>query len=207
MRLGRRIPPIIKKLCNLSRSVIPRRLLLFCAIASNLGCAVTRPHDGDLLTAPRQVFLVRHTERESEGEDPPLVAAGEARAQALAETLRDAGITRIITTQWRRTRDTAQPLAKLLRLIAAGDSGAGRKGTGECRRSCGGGAPLQGRDGAHSRAYYSHRRYRRSRRTESADDLRQRVFRPVLVRAVCRRSGFNSSPLRRCRRYFAALPD
>jgi phosphohistidine phosphatase SixA len=95
---------------------IPRRLLLFCAIASNLSCAVTRPHDGDLLTAPRQVFLVRHTERESEGEDPPLVAAGEARAQALAETLRDAGITRIITTQWRRTRDTAQPLAKLLRL-------------------------------------------------------------------------------------------
>lgn len=95
---------------------ILRRLLLFCAIASNLSCAVTRPHDGDSLTLPRQVFLVRHAEREWEGEDPPLVAAGEARAQALAETLRDAGITRIITTQWRRTRDTAQPLAKLLRL-------------------------------------------------------------------------------------------
>jgi broad specificity phosphatase PhoE len=28
--------------------------------------------------------------------------------------LRDSGITAIITTQWRRTRDTAAPLAKLL---------------------------------------------------------------------------------------------
>ncbi len=93
------------------------RLLLLWVISSNLGCAANSPlSDGDKATLPRQVFLVRHTERESEGEDPPLVAAGEARAQALAETLRDAGITRIITTQWRRTRDTAQPLAKLLRL-------------------------------------------------------------------------------------------
>ena len=82
-----------------------------------MGCAVSsRPSDGDKLTLPRQVFLVRHTEREWEGEDPPLVAAGETRAQALAETLRDAGITRVVTTQWRRTRDTAQPLAKVLKI-------------------------------------------------------------------------------------------
>ena len=184
-----------------------RRLLLLWVIASNLGCAVTRPHDGDLLTAPRQVFLVRHTERELEGEDPPLVAAGEARAQALAETLRDAGITRIITTQWRRTRDTAQPLAKLLRLmpqVIPVLEGKARENVEEVAAAV--------------RRYKDetvlivghitvHRRYRRSRRTESADDLRQRVFRPVLVRAVCRRSGVDSSPLRRCRRYFAALPD
>ena len=93
------------------------RLLLLCASLTSMGCAVSsRPSDDDKLTLPRQVFLVRHTEREWEGEDPPLVAAGEARAQALAETLRDAGITRIVTTQWRRTRDTAQPLAKLLKI-------------------------------------------------------------------------------------------
>jgi broad specificity phosphatase PhoE len=86
-------------------------------ISSYLGCAVnSRRADGDTLTLPRQVYLVRHVEREWEGEDPPLIAAGEARAQALAETLRDAGITRIITTQWRRTRDTAEPLAKLLKI-------------------------------------------------------------------------------------------
>ncbi|MEO6165726.1 MAG: phosphoglycerate mutase family protein [Candidatus Binatia bacterium] len=92
-------------------------LALLCAVMNSVGCALnSRPSDGDKLTLPRQVFLVRHTEREWEGEDPPLVAAGEARAQALAETLRDAGITRIVTTQWRRTRDTAQPLAKVLKI-------------------------------------------------------------------------------------------
>ena len=92
-------------------------LLLLSVVLASMGCAVSsRPSEGDRLSLPRQVFLVRHTEREWEGEDPPLVAAGEARAQALAETLRDAGITRIVTTQWRRTRDTAQPLAKLLKI-------------------------------------------------------------------------------------------
>lgn len=93
------------------------RLVLICITLANLGCTVTSRLDrGVDLALPRQLFLVRHAEREWEGEDPPLVAAGEARAQALAETLRDAGITRIITTQWRRTRDTAQPLAKLLKI-------------------------------------------------------------------------------------------
>ena len=94
-----------------------RLILLLWLVSSNLGCAVnSRPSDGATPTLPRYVFLVRHAEREWEGEDPPLVAAGEARAQALAETLRDAGITRIVTTQWRRTRDTAEPLGKLLRI-------------------------------------------------------------------------------------------
>ena len=94
-----------------------RRRLLLLVICASLGCAANSPlSDGDKTTLPRQLFLVRHAEREWEGEDPPLVAAGEARAQALAETLRDAGISRIITTQWRRTRDTAAPLAKLLGL-------------------------------------------------------------------------------------------
>ena len=91
--------------------------MLLWVICTNLGCAMNAQlADDDRLTLPRRVFLVRHAEREWEGEDPPLVAAGEARAQALAEALRDAGITRIVTTQWRRTRDTAAPLAKLLRI-------------------------------------------------------------------------------------------
>ena len=39
---------------------------------------------------------------------------GKERAKALADTLRDAGITAIITSQWIRAKDTAQPLANLL---------------------------------------------------------------------------------------------
>ena len=58
------------------------------------------------------VLLVRHAEKAAEpASDPPLTVAGVARAQALAAALRDAGVTAVITTQLRRTRETAQPLA------------------------------------------------------------------------------------------------
>ena len=81
------------------------------------GCAAgPKAESGQNLGSARHVFLVRHTEREWDGEDPPLTPAGEARAQVLAQTLRDAGVTAIITTQWRRTRDTAKQLANLLRI-------------------------------------------------------------------------------------------
>jgi phosphohistidine phosphatase SixA len=98
----------------------PRSSLLLLALLLALSCVgcATRANTGggENLGSARHVFLVRHTEREWEGEDPPLTAAGQARAQALAATLRDAGVTAIITTQWRRTRDTVKPLAELLRI-------------------------------------------------------------------------------------------
>jgi broad specificity phosphatase PhoE len=78
---------------------------------------VARPNPSDAQAtnragAPSLVLLVRHAEKAAEpASDPPLTAAGAARAQALAAALRDAGVTAIITTQLRRTRETAQPLA------------------------------------------------------------------------------------------------
>jgi phosphohistidine phosphatase SixA len=90
--------------------------LLSLSAMSVFGCAVGPKQNGENLGSARYVFLVRHTEREWEGEDPPLTAAGQARAQALAATLRDAGVTAIITTQWRRTGDTVKPLAALLKI-------------------------------------------------------------------------------------------
>jgi broad specificity phosphatase PhoE len=63
-------------------------------------------------TAPSIVILVRHAEKAAApAADPALSPAGVARAQALAAALRDAGVTAIVTTQFKRTRDTAQPLA------------------------------------------------------------------------------------------------
>ena len=63
------------------------------------------------------LILVRHADKAAQpADDPPLTAAGAKRAQDLAATLRTAGIAAIITTQLRRTRDTAQPLAAALGL-------------------------------------------------------------------------------------------
>ena len=62
------------------------------------------------------VFLVRHAEKaEATGgdtKDPELSPAGRARAEALALTLKDAGITSIYVTELKRTQQTAAPLAR-----------------------------------------------------------------------------------------------
>jgi 2,3-bisphosphoglycerate-dependent phosphoglycerate mutase len=74
--------------------------------------APDRPSGG-----PTALFLVRHAERDTDHpDDPGLTPVGRDRAEALARLLADAGITRIHSTDTRRTRDTAAPLARLLSL-------------------------------------------------------------------------------------------
>lgn len=61
------------------------------------------------------VFLVRHAEKaDAPREDPPLLETGTARAQSLARILGKSGIKAIYTSQYLRTRATAEPLAKQL---------------------------------------------------------------------------------------------
>jgi broad specificity phosphatase PhoE len=63
------------------------------------------------------VVLVRHAEKATvPADDPPLTAAGEARARDLWTAMRDAGVNAVITTQFARTRATAQPTASALGL-------------------------------------------------------------------------------------------
>lgn len=75
--------------------------------------------------AQQTVFLVRHAERADSGAgvpaagmkmgaDPELSEAGLARADSLAAMLKDAKITAIIGTEYKRTQQTAAPLAKIL---------------------------------------------------------------------------------------------
>jgi broad specificity phosphatase PhoE len=65
--------------------------------------------------AQKLVFVVRHAERADAGmqaqTDPPLSAAGEARALKLAAMLAEAGVKDIFATEFKRTQDTAKPLA------------------------------------------------------------------------------------------------
>ncbi len=68
---------------------------------------------------PKTVFLIRHAEKEDEPrQDPPLKKEGVARSQELARLLGGAGIKAIFTSQFTRTKQTAEPLATKLGLTA-----------------------------------------------------------------------------------------
>jgi phosphohistidine phosphatase SixA len=74
--------------------------------------------------AQQSVFLVRHAERADAKAaaspamkaDPDLSEIGRARAETLAAMLIDAKIAAIISTEYKRTQQTAAPLAKALGL-------------------------------------------------------------------------------------------
>jgi phosphohistidine phosphatase SixA len=73
----------------------------------------------DVLAEPTTVIVVRHGERATEpANDPALSAAGMLRADQLAEALAQFKVNAIITTNLRRTKETAQPLAKKMALQA-----------------------------------------------------------------------------------------
>ncbi len=64
--------------------------------------------------SPTVVVVVRHAEKAAvEDSDPPLSEQGIARSQSLVRVAEDAEVSAIYCTQFRRTRETAEPLATL----------------------------------------------------------------------------------------------
>jgi len=82
-----------------------------------------------LVAAESTIFLVRHAEKAvSEGandKDPGLSEAGRARAEALALILKDARLGAVYATEFKRTQETAAPVARgagiEVTIIAAND--------------------------------------------------------------------------------------
>ena len=70
-------------------------------------------------TAQSTILIVRHAEKADATKDPDLSEAGRARSEGLAKTLRDANITAIYATEFKRTQQTAAPLAKALGITVA----------------------------------------------------------------------------------------
>jgi broad specificity phosphatase PhoE len=64
----------------------------------------------------RTVVVVRHADKIDDTDDAVLSPTGEDQAKRLAHVLKDVGINAIYTTQFKRTIQTAAPLADLLKL-------------------------------------------------------------------------------------------
>jgi phosphohistidine phosphatase SixA len=64
----------------------------------------------------RTLFFVRHADKVSDETDAPLSDAGHRRAECLANTLADAHIEQIFTSDLQRTQQTAAPLTEKLHL-------------------------------------------------------------------------------------------
>jgi phosphohistidine phosphatase SixA len=67
----------------------------------------------------RTVYLIRHADKVSDDVDAPLSDAGRRRAACLVNTLQDAKIQQIFTSELQRTQQTAAPLAEKLHLKPA----------------------------------------------------------------------------------------
>jgi broad specificity phosphatase PhoE len=70
--------------------------------------------------AQSTAIVVRHAEKASPtgspDQDPELSARGRARATALADMLKNAQITAIFATEYKRTQQTAEPLSRALKI-------------------------------------------------------------------------------------------
>lgn len=92
--------------------MIPNRFRLLAPVLLCLALAACKTHAPAPAPGPTFV-LVRHAEKAADDpRDPVLTADGMARAQRLADSLRDAGLSAVYATAYRRTQQTAAPSAQ-----------------------------------------------------------------------------------------------
>lgn len=101
-----------------------RRTLVmgFAALAAGIGFVLGPLAQGSKPSeplAPITVVLVRHAEKGTDDpRDPALSDAGKARAEKLAKMLASSGLSRVFTSEFKRTQQTAAPFASAAKLEA-----------------------------------------------------------------------------------------
>jgi len=66
------------------------------------------------LLYPKTIVVVRHAEKDGDPRDPSLSEEGAVRAQALARLLGHADVTHLLASEFKRTRETLEPLQQAL---------------------------------------------------------------------------------------------
>lgn len=90
--------------------VLQMALILAAAAFVDRGEAVAQPSTTSEL--PAAIIIIRHAEKAAApADDPPLTKDGEKRAADLVHSLQDMRVDAILTSQKRRTIETARPLA------------------------------------------------------------------------------------------------
>lgn len=95
-----------------------RTIIVFSMFFAVLGALVVFAYFSTFSRPLTTVILVRHAEKniEPNNPDPDLSPAGQARARELVRVLGVAGVNAIYATQYKRTQQTAKPLAYSLGL-------------------------------------------------------------------------------------------
>lgn len=82
------------------------RVLLFLLAGCFIGNATAADRDNSYT-----LYLIRHAEKQADGSrDPALTEVGKTRSKQLAAWFHDKNITKIWSSDYKRTRDTAKPL-------------------------------------------------------------------------------------------------
>lgn len=85
---------------------------LLSKLSVSLLMSVGGLHSAIAQSGPAMVVLVRHAEKGTTGgNDPSLSEVGQTRAKALVSALNDAGVSAVITTQYKRTSETGDAVA------------------------------------------------------------------------------------------------
>jgi len=101
---------------DLDQNIPVRAIFTFSLIlvfsATQMGCFPKQMSDNTgSEQLPLVVYLVRHGEKVDQSKDPELSAPGKHRAEELANVLRSAKIEYVHSSDFIRTRETAQPTA------------------------------------------------------------------------------------------------